>query len=285
MSHWMILLGMIGGLTACSPWPGHVRMIVVAVAVFVVLKREMLRRFAERHAVPSRLQRTLWYTAWAGLDAEAFFLRRTTRQPGGADWCFAAGKFAFGIVMWGAVAPQFLPDHPMIAGWLAMIGMIFTLHFGGLHLLALSWRTGGLDVLPIMNAPILATSLSEFWGKRWNLAFRDFAHPCVFQPLARKTNASVATWISFVFSGLVHELAITIPAGGGYGLPTAYFLMQAVGVSLERQLLRRRNARWKSVLGWLLTVLFVAPGAVLLFPPEFVCRVVLPLIPEQGLST
>jgi alginate O-acetyltransferase complex protein AlgI len=49
-----------------------------------------------------------------------------------------------------------------------MVGLILTLHFGLFQILALFWQRLGVAAEPIMKAPLRATSLGEFWGKRWN---------------------------------------------------------------------------------------------------------------------
>ena len=57
-----------------------------------------------------------------------------------------------------------------------MLGLILLLHFGSFELIALFWQSRGVNAKPIMSAPLRATSLAEFWGKRWNLGFRQFSH-------------------------------------------------------------------------------------------------------------
>ena len=85
-----------------------------------------------------------------------------------------------------------------------------------------------------MAKPILSKTLSEFWGKRWNLGFRQLAHDLIFRPLHKRIGVGAASLLVFVVSGLIHDLVISLPARGGYGLPTGYFVLQGVGVSLER---------------------------------------------------
>jgi alginate O-acetyltransferase complex protein AlgI len=34
--------------------------------------------------------------------------------------------------------------------------------------------------------------------------------------------------VLFAFSGVLHELGLSFPAGGGWGLPLGYFLLQGV---------------------------------------------------------
>lgn len=184
----------------------------------------------------------------------------------------------FGGALLFVIAPSLVEANAYLAGWVAMLGIVFLLHFGAIHLLALMWRRAGHDVSPIMRAPIAARSLSEFWSRRWNTAFRDFAHEFVFKPVAKRWNSRVATWASFGFSGLVHELAISVPAGSGFGLPFVYFLVQGLGVSLERQAARSGLPVRDGLRGWVFAVLFVVPAAYWLFHPPFVRRVILPII-------
>lgn len=277
---WGFCLLLIGVLAELSSLPGHVKMCLVAGSVFVVLKAETLRAFLASGATVSALEKCLWFAAWPGFNAAGFFTREATSRPARAEWTGGALKVLCGLTLWLLVAPVVLPHSTMLAGWLAMIGIVLAMHFGGLHLLALFWRARGRDVRPIMNAPVLTESLSEFWGRRWNVAFRDFAHHAVFKPAARRWSAATGTWISFVFSGLIHELAISVPAGGGYGLPLAYFMLQGFGVSLERALSRKGFAVRGGLKGWSFAALFLIPAAAFLFHPPFVRIVILPLIPH-----
>src|SRR5206468_39151 len=113
-------------------------------------------------------------------------------------------------------------------------GLVFMLHFGIFHLLSWFWRSRGYNAKPLMNWPILATSVADFWGRRWNTAFRDITHRYLFRPLQKSWGPRAAVLGGFGVSGLIHELVISVPAGGGYGLPTLYFLLQGCALLAER---------------------------------------------------
>jgi alginate O-acetyltransferase complex protein AlgI len=216
-----------------------------------------------------------WLTLWPGMDARAFFQRRAAQGVAQPAALYIANLLLGGILMWGVA--RCLP-HPLAAGWAGMMGLVLVLHFGAFGLLAVLWRRAGVPVSPIMDRPAAAVSVAEFWGRRWNRAFRDLAHPFVFRPVLRRLGPAAASWTTFLVSGLVHELVITVPAGAGYGLPTLYFLIQAAGAGMERQLFQRRNGMECRGLHRLFTVLVTAGPACVLFPPAFVERVMIPFL-------
>jgi len=145
-------------------------------------------------------------------------------------------------------------------------------------LLAIAWRADGLDVRPIMDAPLKSTTLGEFWGRRWNGAFNQVAFEILFRPLARTTGPTIGTIVAFLASGLIHELVISLPARAGYGLPAAYFLLQGCGVIIQHRVTRIR----RGMAGRVFTVLVVAVPAFWLFHPPFVRHVILPFMKAIG---
>ena len=126
-----------------------------------------------------------------------------------------------------------------LAGWMGMAGVVLTLHFGLFHLLSCAWRRAGVEARPLMNAPVVSESLGEFWGRRWNTAFRDLTHRFLLRPMTRRLGVRGGIAAGFVCSGLVHELVISVPAGGGYGDPTLFFAIQGIGILVERGRLGR----------------------------------------------
>lgn len=265
---------------ANAVWPRWVVMWLLALAVFTACK--WLTWHAANIENAPTVKRLAYFAAWPGMDADAFVAEQAIRNPTLREWLFAAAKLAFGVVLVGVVVPvlKFLPAAPR--AWIGMAGIVFVLHFGLFHLLSCWWRTIGIDAKPLMDWPIAATSVSDFWSRRWNIAFRDIAHRCLFQPLTAPLGTSGALLTTFLFSGLVHELVITIPAGGGYGGPTAFFLIQATALLIERCRIGRAIGLRRGWRGRLFTAFVVVGPTPLLFPAPFLRRVVVPFLQAMG---
>jgi D-alanyl-lipoteichoic acid acyltransferase DltB (MBOAT superfamily) len=193
------------------------------------------------------------------------------------EWFSAVFKTIAGAMLIDG-ARIFIGPHPIWAAWIGMVGLILLLHFGIFYLIALGWQSMGINAEPIMQCPLTSSSLAEFWGKRWNLGFRALSHKLVFRPLQRRYGTIVGTLGAFLVSGLVHDLVISIPARGGYGLPTAYFLLQGCGVILERSPVGNTLGFGTAIKGRLWLMLIVAGPAFFLFHPWFVTRVMLPFL-------
>ena len=155
---------------------------------------------------------------------------------------------------------------------------MLSLHFGLFSILAWCWRRAGVDVEPVMRAPLGSRSLGEFWGARWNTAFHRLAHTLVFRPLAGRLGLAGATLLVFVISDLVHESVISLPARGGYGLPTAYFVLQGCALVIERSRIGRRLGLGRGARGRLFALAAAGFPAYWLFPPAFVFNVILPML-------
>jgi hypothetical protein len=221
--------------------------------------------------------------AWPGMDAAAFGRTDAARQPPSSfEWTLAGLKILFGsVLMWG-VARWAWPEQPLVAGWIGMVGAIFVLHFGLFHLLSLAWRSAGINAVPLMRNPMRATSLGEFWGRRWNTGFHELASRFTYRPLRPSLGVVGAMLATFLVSGLIHDLVISVPAGGGYGLPTGYFVLQGLGVAGERSGPGRRLGLGHGWRGWLFMALVTAGPAFWLFPPPFVHNVILPMLGVIG---
>jgi alginate O-acetyltransferase complex protein AlgI len=251
---------------------------LLAFAVYLSLK--LLTWYRAQSQIAHPAWRSIAYLlAWPGMDSEAFLnTRQRVPPPVRADWLWAAFKTILGAILLWVVARSVPAGQPLLRGWVGMLGLILLLHFGSFQILALMWQRLGIKAEPIMSAPLRSTSLTEFWGKRWNLGFRQFAHELIFRPLYRRVGPGTAGFLVFLFSGLVHDLVISLPAGGGYGLPTLYFLLQGGGVALERSRFGKRIGLGQGVRGWCFMVVLLTAPVFGLFHPWFVLRVILPFM-------
>lgn len=213
---------------------------------------------------------------WPGLDADAFLHRPVTRRPATSEWIFGSAKLLLGILLLWGIAP--LAQDELARGWLGMLGIVFALHFGLFDLFRLIWQTVGVDARPLMDWPIAARSVSEFWGRRWNTAFRDLTHRFLFRPLTALRGASAALTLGFLFSGVVHDLVISLPANAGYGGPTLYFALQGAAIFLERSTLGVWIGLGSGWVGWTFTMVCLAAPLPLLFHAPFVRGVVVPFV-------
>ncbi len=219
---------------------------------------------------------------WPGMDATTF-LNPAARPatPALREWVAAALKTVVGAALFWGVA-RLAAAASLAAGWIGLFGLIFLLHFGSFHLVSLAWRTVGIQARPIMDGPFRAASLSELWGRRWNLAFHVLARDLVVGVARNRFGAAGATLLAFAASGLLHDLVISVPARGGYGLPTAYFLLQGIGLLFERSPLGARLGLRGGPWGRGYVLVVAAAPAFWLFHPPFVLRVIVPFMHAVG---
>jgi hypothetical protein len=250
---------------------------LLAVAIFAMFKIWTFLHYA-RTADVSMANSLAYLLAWPGMDPRAFSLRvEPIKRPTRFDWLSAGGETLLGATLLWVVVRRFV-DYPLLAGWIGLVGLAFFLHFGLFHLLALVWRWAGAGVEPLMKAPILASSVSDFWSHRWNLAFRDLAQVFFFRPFVSQFGVSGATMIVFAMSGLIHDVVISIPSRGGHGWPSLYFLVQGVAVLVEKSKFGRRIGLGRGAVGRLFGWIIIVPGAFWLFHPPFVREVILPTL-------
>ena len=271
-------------------------MIAIATTLFLAIKTHALLIYRDRQLKRGdELQLDVvsclgWYAVWWGLKPSDFFNRQPRQPIDRGELAFALFKTATGVILLFLIVPFLLNRwsegeyRDVVVGWLGLVGIAFCMHFGYSHLTAVILRANGRLVTPIMNRPILAASVSEFWGKRWNLAFRDYAHVTLFLPLARKWGAVAGSMAGFAFSGVIHELAISLPARGGYGWPMLYFVIQGLGVLSERQLAKWGWWKAGAIANRIWAVAVVALPVPLLFHQPFVRKVIVPILDWCDLS-
>ncbi len=231
------------------------RMLFGVAIVFLLFKSLTSRKLA--------LRRTLSYWAlWPGMDPRPF--AETVPGNGTGLMAWGAAKMAL-----GATLLLIRTGREEIDVVLIFLGIGFLVHFGLFEALTGFWRGRGIAVERLFVNPAASRTLGEFWGRRWNLAFHAVARERVYQPVARRWGPVAGILATFFFSGLLHEALISVPAAGGYGLPTTYFMLQGVLVLVER--------RW-NLGGRLWANFWVLAPLPLLFHPWFVRTVIRPLL-------
>lgn len=266
-----------------AEWPRWLFMWMLAFAIFAGCKWLTWRR---THVAGLAWWRHAGYLlAWPGLDANAFLqphpLPREMR-PLPLEWTGAAFKFLVGItVFWGG-SRLISEEQELLLGWVGMVGLILLLHFGSFHLLSCAWRAIGVDARPLMNYPLASVSVSEFWGRRWNTAFRDLTHRFLFRPLTVKVGPRWALVVGFVFSGLIHDLVISVPAVGGYGWPTLFFAIQVPALLVERSRFGQAMGLGQGWRSWLFTMTVLVLPVYGLFHPPFVRNIMVPFMKALG---
>lgn len=224
---------------------------------------------------------------WVGMRPSLFAHVRRAPRPHAASYFLRAGKnLVLGLVFvlaargtWLATGDWDLSRRLFLSTVLLLPGVSLMLHFGAFNLLTGCWRLLGADCDSVFRAPLQSKSLAEFWGKRWNLAFSEMTTLAVFRPLRKVCGNVPALLMAFVFSGVLHELAISVPVRAGFGWPLLYFALHGVGMLIE--------SRWSALaaviqsrpsIGRLWTLSWIVIPLPILFHQPFLRGCVWPLI-------
>ena len=168
---------------------------------------------------------------------------------------FLLGGLVFIYWTWWRFLPEF-PLSPATLGYLAVVPLMLLTNFLA-NVLALAWIPSGRLLPSFHQNPPAAVSINDFWGRRWNLWLSDWFRSIILKPLRRKP--VVALFVIFILSGAIHELCINVPlyfitGRRLFGAMTIYYLLQALGILIERRV--PRNAlRLRLILLWLVVFL------------------------------
>jgi len=279
---WMMLALLPALAIAARPaMPAWAFMWTLALAIYFGCK--WLTWWPSRASAP--VGRSLAYLiTWPGMDAAGFLGPREAPRPDLREWCYGLSNIASGLLIMSWLPRALLPAHPLVAGWAMMLALPLILHFGVFHAIALAWQTRGVVAEPIMNRPTRSRSLADFWGRRWNTGFRTLSNNFLFRPMNRSIGSTGALAAAFLVSGCLHDVVISLPARGGYGRPTLYFLIQFIGIAIERSHIGRRVGLGRGATARLYAALFTIAPLPLLFHGPFVYRVIVPMLNALGLN-
>jgi Membrane bound O-acyl transferase family len=286
---WLVTIGVTAGVERlCRDEPAGVRMLAIISALLFGMKAVVTVESRSDGMSVLRAWQWLSFAAlWPGMRPAIFAKAGGVRQPGA--WALIAqgcGRGCIGLALallawlvWHHGRPP-LSDAMacVLATVLLLIGVSLMLHFGLFNVVAGLWRLAGVDARPLFRAPLAARSLGDFWSRRWNLAFSEMTALGIYRPLSGSLGRKGATIAAFLASGVLHELAISVPVLAGFGLPLSYFLLHGALVLIERGLERR--GRGPNTWGWwahLWVLGWLALPVPILFHRPFLRGVVWPL--------
>ncbi|MEO3407766.1 membrane bound O-acyl transferase family-domain-containing protein [Mucilaginibacter sp. CAU 1740] len=262
------------------------KMLGVIATTFTMMK--VITAAVDYHGKQSKLKLIPWLAfaaGWAGMRAQPFETLGNPTLPNGWTMIrFGVSRVVAGLLLIGlAHGIVFLHLNTdltyALVSPLLLVALSLVLHFGLLSIGAGQWRLMGVNTYYLFKQPARSMSLTEFWGKRWNLAFIEMTSIAIFRPLRGRLGKSGALAVAFLFSGLLHELALSVPVNGGYGLPMLYFVIQGIVLIIEKKLMQQ-NAQFLKHPVWARIWIFfwlVLPMP-LLFHKQFIKLVVWPLV-------
>ena len=217
----------------------------------------------------------LFSLGWPGIDAVPFLSKPVGRVEDGKRFGRGIAKAIIGVLGFLLVAGFSDRLGSQVSGWLGILCLLAIFHLGLSDCLTELVQAIGYPVRPLFESPLQSSSLSNFWSQRWNRPFVEL-NKIFFMPfLVRRVGIRGAIFVIFLISGLLHELAISYPAGAGWGMPLGYFALQGVMVLVERKL-RVKGPLWVA-----LVVLLPLP---ILFHTAFRAAIILPFLAWARLS-
>jgi len=225
--------------------PAGLRMVSLVIAMLWGMKTIVMVEYLAGGKPPLGAARWLGFTTlWFGMRPAIFAAEPRPALPGAwrsIGTGVLKGLAGLGLfVMAGLIWHQLPTGTSLSVRWLATLpalgSLSLMLHFGIFPVAVGLWRLAGVDARPLFRSPIGSRSLTEFWGQRWNVGFSEMTAVAVYRPLADRLGKTVAMTAAFLFSGVLHEGAISIPVRAGYGLPLAYFALHAGLMLVERWL-------------------------------------------------
>ena len=278
----LVLAGVVGSERLNTQEPAGFRMLAIIGALLYGMKAVVSVEVQTHGARPLSIGRWLGFAAlWPGMRPGPFARRAVASLPEvGQLFLGGSARLLTGLAMvvlarlaWVLTSSRLLATPPLL------VGLSLIVHFGAFDVLAAAWRWQGVDCQRLFRSPLRSTNLREFWGRRWNLAFSEMTAIAIYQPLVRVAGRGPALAASFLGSGLLHELAISVPVRAGYGLPMAYFMLHGILMTVEARLAKAKRpidrVPW---IGRVWTFTWLLAPLPVLFHRPFLAGVVWPLI-------
>ena len=246
------------------------RLALSGLVLLAVFKGSSLLLFSyEKVRAMDRFGLNFFSMAWPGIDPTPFVIRPVPYIEDGKRFGAGMARAIVGVLGFLLVAGFSERLGTLASGWLGIVCLLTIFHLGLSDCLTELTQAIGWKVKPLFESPLRSSSLSDFWSKRWNRPFVEL-NKIFFMPwLVRRFGMKSAIFVIFLISGLLHELAISYPAGSGWGMPMGYFAFQGLMVLVERKI---------SVLGPIWVALVVLVPVPILFHTAFREAIILPFL-------
>jgi len=255
-----------------------IRMIVIVFLQLLSMKALVAIEFYPGGIGLSFTQWTAFTAGWFGMKPQPFERLVHSSLPIGGLLTKALSRVLIGfILLLLSVKVETLQPGFFLPQLCLLAGISFVFHFGVLALSVAWWRMLGVDIEELFRAPYRSYSLKEFWGKRWNLAFSEMTALVAYRPLKSVMGTQYAMTFSFLFSGLLHEIAISLPVMSGFGLPMAYFAIHATAMQLEGRSRIVKALLTHRLMARVWVAAFLILPMPLLFHHQFVLEVMIPM--------
>jgi hypothetical protein len=254
----LIVLGFVG-LYFLKDTDPVVRLIASSLGMIGIIKiAALIWQISDGAKFQSRLGIFLFLFVWPGISVSGFTERGEVVAVTGARFFEAWVTFLAGL---GILVGVSLAGHgdSITLNYVALFSILLIIHLGLVEVIADGIRLLGFSPSSLFDRPYLAGSLRDFWSFRWNRAFVDMNKIFIMGPLRDKVPLAILTFSIFAVSGILHEIGISYADGVSWGSPLLYFVIQGVGMEIEKHRKLPRILVW----AW---ILLPVP---LLFTPAF----------------
>lgn len=240
-------------------FPPIIRLIASSFGMVWFIKiAALIWQISDGAKLQSRLGILLYLFAWPGISVDGFTERNSINANTGARFLEAWLTLLAGLGILVGVSLIGRGESTAL-NYVALFSILLIIHLGVIEVIADGIRLLGFSPRSLFDRPFLSISLRDFWSVRWNRAFVDMNKIFIMLPLRNRVPLAILTFSIFAFSGALHELGISYADGVSWGSPLLYFVIQGIGMVIEKH----RKLPLSLVWAW---ILLPVP---LLFTPAF----------------
>jgi hypothetical protein len=181
----------------------------------------------------SHLGAVIFLFDWPGVSVAGFNDREAIPKATGARFLESWLSLVLGlaILICSSLAGR---GESNLLNYVSLLSILMIVHLGLVEVVADGIRLLGFSPASLFDRPYLAASLRDFWSLRWNRAFVDMNKIFILGPLRKKVSPAILTFSIFAVSGVLHEIGISYSDGVSWGSPLLYFLIQGIGMQVEK---------------------------------------------------